>query len=61
MSLEVGPSSSGVRAVSCHELNSELAQLRKADFLHHQIAGEAAGGLDNDRADAIAGSSSALA
>jgi hypothetical protein len=45
----------GVRAVGRDQRDAEGLQLRVADLLDHQVAGEAAGGLDDDVASAVAG------
>jgi hypothetical protein len=50
-SLEVGPSSRKELGLSAA---AALPQPFIADLLHHDIAGEAVGGLDDDGADTVA-------
>src|SRR3982074_605806 len=45
----------GLRAVGSDQLDAKGLQLRKANLLHHEVAREPAGGLDDDGASAIAG------
>jgi hypothetical protein len=42
------------RTICCNQVDAPFAQLGVTNFLHHQIASEAAGRLHDDRSDAIA-------
>src|SRR3954452_14899941 len=44
----------GVRTVGCNEGDAPLSQPRVSHLLHHEIAGEAVGGLNDDGANTTA-------